>query len=170
MLVRRARNWLAVLVLLVPVGVLVASPAYASCPVTGVGAYPVLTGTLQLNGAPASGAQLVASGSGFRPRSPICIEVAATSLQIATVFANREGGFATSIVVPALPTGQHILRATGSTRDGSALILNTAFTNGYALPNAGLRVGRWVMLAVATAGLVALLAFGRRRARASRTA
>ena len=165
MLVRRVRGLLAVLALAVPVAVLAASPAQASCPVPGGGSYPVLTGTLQLNGAPASGAQLVATGAGFQPRSPVCLDVADTPLQLATVIANREGAFTATITVPPLPMGQHILRAMGTTHSGSTLILNTAFTNGYTLPSAGLRTGRWILLGVAAVGLVALMTFGRRRSR-----
>jgi hypothetical protein len=143
-----------------------ATPASAACPTRG-NDYPVLTGVLQLNGAPATGVRLVASGIGFRPGSAVCVEVESTPDQLATATAKKDGAFATTITLPDLPLGQHVLRATGIARDGSTLILNTAFTNGYAsLPGTGTRVLRWFLLA-AVIGIVALLT--RRRARRSRT-
>ena len=143
-----------------------ATPASAACPTRG-NDYPVLTGVLQLNLAPASGVELIASGAGFRPGSTVCVEVASTPDQLATVTANKSGGFSTTITVPKLPVGQHLLRATGIARSGSTLILNTAFTNGYALPSTGTRVLRWVLLVTAIAGLGLLLIRSRRsRARA----
>src|SRR5215470_7010978 len=114
----------------------VPTPSYAACPTRGDD-YPVLTGVLQVNGAPASGVQLTASGSGFRSGSAVCVEVASTPNQLAVVNANRSGNFTTTFTLPDLAPGQHILRATGIARSGSTLILNTAFTNGYALPSNG---------------------------------
>ena len=143
-----------------------ATPASAACPTRG-NDYPVLTGVLQLNGAPASGVRLTASGGGFRPGSTVCVEVASTPDQLATATAKKDGGFTTTITLPDLPLGQHVLRATGITRGGSTLILNTGFTNGYALPGTGTRVLRWFLLVAAVVGLVALLIRG--RARRSRT-
>jgi len=58
-----------------------------------------------------------------------------------------------------------MLRATGISRTGSTLILNTAFTNGYALPSPGARILRWVLLVAALIGLGLLLI----RTRRSRT-
>jgi hypothetical protein len=165
MLARVVRGVLVVLALVVPtaVGVLAASPASAACPV--LAGYPVLTGDLQINGIPTSGAQITATGSGFRPGSPVCLEVASSPVQLASGFANKQGNYSSTITLPSLPLGQHILRATGRARDGSTLILNTAFTNGYSLPNSGLRVARWVLLVVASVGLLALLTTNRSRAR-----
>ena len=165
MLVRVLRVILAVLALVVPTGVAVldASPASASCPVpTG---YPVLTGDLHIDGIPASGARLVATGSGFRAGSPVCLEVASSPVEFAVATATKTGGFTSKITLPGLTLGQHILRAVGHARDGSTLILNAAFTNGYALPNSGLRIGRWVLFGVASVGLILLLSTGRSRAR-----
>src|SRR5262245_5825750 len=79
-----------------------ATPASAACPTRGTD-YPVLTGVLQLNAAPASGVELTASGSGFRPGSTVCVEVASTPDQLATAKANRSGNFSTTITVPELP-------------------------------------------------------------------
>jgi hypothetical protein len=45
------------------------------------------------------------------------------------------------------------------------LILNTAFTNGYALPSSGARILRWVLLVTSVIGLGLLLI----RTRRSRT-
>jgi hypothetical protein len=143
-----------------------ATAASAACPTRG-NDYPVLTGILQLNGAPTSGVRLTASGVGFRPGSAVCVDVESTPDQLATATAKKDGGFSTPITLPDLPLGQHVLRATGIARDGSTLILNTAFTNGYALPGTGTRVLRWFLLIAAVVGLVALLTRARRsRARA----
>src|SRR5262252_2369323 len=138
-----------------------ATPAAAACPSRG-NDYPVLTGILQLNAAPASGVQLTASGVGFRPGSIVCVEVASTPEQLATAKVAKDGGFTTTITVPDLPLGQHLLRATGIARTGSTLVLNTAFTNGYSLPSTGTRVLRWVLLVASAAGLFLLLIRTRR--------
>jgi len=89
-----------------------ATPASAACPTRG-NDYPVLTGILQLNAAPASGVQLTASGVGFRPGTIVCVEVASTPEQLATAKVTKDGGFTTTVTVPNLPLGQHMLRATG---------------------------------------------------------
>ena len=141
-----------------------ATPASAACPARG-NDYPVLTGILQLNAAPASGVQVTASGVGFRPGSIVCVEVASTPEQLATAKVSKDGGFTTTVTVPNLPLGQHMLRATGVARTGSTLILNTAFTNGYALPSSGARILRWVLLVTSVIGLGLLLI----RTRRSRT-
>ena len=141
-----------------------ATPASAACPTRG-NDYPVLTGILQLNAAPASGVQLTASGVGFRPGTIVCVEVASTPEQLATAKVTKDGGFTTTVTVPNLPLGQHMLRATGVARTGSTLILNTAFTNGYALPSPGARILRWVLLVTSVIGLGLLLI----RTRRSRT-
>jgi len=141
-----------------------ATPASAACPTRGSD-YPVLTGVLQLNAAPASGVRLTASGVGFRPGSTVCVEVESTPDQLATAKVSKDGGFTTTITVPELPAGQHLLRATGIARTGSTLILNTAFTNGYALPSTGTRVLRWALLIGSLGGLGLLLT----RTRRSRT-
>jgi len=141
-----------------------ATPASAACPTRG-NDDPVLTGMLQLNAAPASGVQLTASGVGFRPGSIVCVEVASTPEQLATAKVSKDGGFTTTVTVPNLPLGQHMLRATGIARTGSTLILNTAFTNGYALPSSGARILRWVLLVTSVIGLGLLLI----RTRRSRT-
>jgi hypothetical protein len=141
-----------------------ATPASAACPSRG-NDYPVLTGILQLNAAPASGVQLTASGVGFRPGTIVCLEVESTPEQLGTAKVSRDGGFTTTVTMPDLALGQHLMRATGIARTGSTLILNTAFTNGYALPNSGTRVLRWVLLVASVIGLGLLLI----RTRRSRT-
>jgi hypothetical protein len=154
------------LVLAVAAAVLaVPTPSYAACPTRGDD-YPVLTGVLQVNGAPASGVRLVASGTGFRSGSLICVDVASAPDQLAVATATRSGNFITTITLPDLAPGQHILRATGIARSGSTLILNTAFTNGYALPSTGTRLLRWLGLGAALVGLILLLVRPVRRARA----
>jgi hypothetical protein len=154
----RAGRAVAGAILAVAAVLAVPAPAHAAC-ASATANYPVLTGTLQLSSAPASGVQLIVSGTGFEPRSTVCLDVAPIAAQLATVKTNRQGDFTTTITLPDLPLGQHIVRATGIARDGSTLILNTAFTNGYALPSTGARALRWTLFSAAVVGLLLILGF-----------
>jgi hypothetical protein len=164
-MLRRFVVWLVVPVLAAAIIVATGSPASAVCTIPGGGDYPILTGTLQVNGTPTGGATLTTSGTGFKPGTTVCLEVASTPVQLGTAKVNKGGGFVTTVTLPQLPDGQHILRAIGTTRGGYTLTLSTAFTNGATVPGAGVKLLRWLLLIAGVAGLVALLATSRRSRR-----
>jgi len=129
----------------------VASPAAASYEPTG-------TVTVS-HTAPAPGAAITVTGSGYAPLSQVTITIGTAQTVLSTVMTTADGSFSTSVTIPASLAGSQTLSATGLNPVGSTRVLAaTLNVGGTPLPATGsdttvLLVAGAVVVAVG-AGLV----------------
>jgi hypothetical protein len=133
---------------------------------TALAQYQAADGPLELSTTNLDpGDQVEVSGSGFASSSEVVLTIESDPVVLATVTANSEGSFSTTVTIPSnVRAGQHTIFATGIDSFGAPRTLATQVSVGGSLPFTGLpldsvAVGAVVLL---TLGAALLAMRGRR--------
>ena len=83
------------------------APTVAAGPTPGAPALPLSAETVRVAGI------LTATGTGYTPNEQVQFVLYSTPVVLASVAADATGTVALAFTIPALPTGQHVVEATG---------------------------------------------------------